>query len=138
MAGRVATRTSVRVPLTFVRLRANFGWILEYADTNPISQASVPLMERGEKGKFAKWMGNVRQPLEQRIRDKQNGVGRQRRPYIGESNEAAPVLEWLLDADQKIRSSVCVYPGHVGRPHLRAGVQRKGTGQSFLVQGGSF
>jgi hypothetical protein len=41
-------------------------------------------MERGEKGKFAQWIGNVRQPLQQRIQDKRNGVGRQDRPYVGE------------------------------------------------------
>jgi hypothetical protein len=53
-------------------------------------------MERDEKGKFAKWMGSVSQPLEQRIRDKQNGIGRQRRPYVGESNNAGHGLKEFL------------------------------------------
>jgi len=34
--------------------------------------------------------------------------------------------------------SVCFDPGYAGRPYLRAGVQREGTGQPFLVQGTSF
>ena len=57
---------------------------VEYVDPNPVGQASVPLMERGDKGKFGQWMGNIRKPLEQRIQDKRNGVGRQNRPYVGE------------------------------------------------------
>lgn len=55
---------------------------LEYADVNPVGQATLPLMDRGGEGKFSQWIGNVRQPLEQRIQNKQNGIGRQRRPYI--------------------------------------------------------
>ena len=49
-------------------------------------------MERGGKGKFAGWMGSFGQPLEQRIQQKQNGVGRQSRPYVGESNKA---VQWV-------------------------------------------
>lgn len=40
-------------------------------------------MARGGKGKFAQWMGAASTPLQQRIQNKQNGVGRQSRPYIG-------------------------------------------------------
>jgi hypothetical protein len=61
----------------------------EYAEASPISQAAAPLMERGGKGKFAQLMGNARQPLEQRIQNKQNGVGRQNRPYVGKRIEVA-------------------------------------------------
>jgi hypothetical protein len=89
MGGRVVTRTSVRVSLTFflffrVLTLAHF---VEYVEAGPVGQATVPLMERGEKGKFSQWMGNVRQPLEQRIHNKRNGIGRQSRPYIGELNQ---------------------------------------------------
>ena len=82
----------------FHHLRANLGSFVDYVEANPVSQASVPLMERGEKGKFARWMGNVRQPLEQRIYNKEHGIGRQSRPYIGGSIKAAYGLEkfWML------------------------------------------
>ena len=68
-------------PSTFVLI---LGWFIEYAEPGPIGQPTVPLMERGGKGKFSKWMGSGNQSLDQRIRNKQNGVGRQGRPYIGE------------------------------------------------------
>jgi len=86
----MVTRISVRIPTpphpssflpTLVLILQRF---VEYVDANPVGQASVPLMERDGKGKFGQWMGNLKQPLEQRIQDKRNGVGRQRRPYIGE------------------------------------------------------
>lgn len=66
---------------TFVLILERF---VEYVDPNPVGQASVPLMERDNQGKFGQLMGGIRQPLEQRIQDKRNGVGRQRRPYVGE------------------------------------------------------
>ena len=80
----MATRTSVCVSLAFlIRRHANIGLSAEYADANPVGQATIPLMDRGGKGKFSQWIGNVRQPLEQRIQNKQNGIGRQSRPYVG-------------------------------------------------------
>lgn len=63
---------------------ANSGRFIEYVETNPIGQATVPLMEHGGNGKFARWTGNGKQSLEQRIRNKQQGIGRQSRPYVGE------------------------------------------------------
>lgn len=66
-------------PPTIILILGRFA---EYAEANPVSQAAVPMMERGGKGKLARWIGV--QPLEQRILDKQNGIGRQRRPYVGE------------------------------------------------------
>lgn len=101
---------------------SNFGWFVEYVDVNPIGQTTMPLMERGGKGKFPSWVGNYGLPLEQQIQNKQNGIGRQTRPYVGESNKTAHAPKKLLDADPKISGSVCVDPGHVGHPHLRAGV----------------
>ena len=41
-------------------------------------------MERSGKGNFAQWIGNGKPPLEQQIQNKQNGIGRQDRPYVGE------------------------------------------------------
>jgi len=58
--------------------------MIEYAEANPVGQATVPLMERGKQGKVGRWMGNIRQPLEQQIQDKRNGIGRQNRPWVGE------------------------------------------------------
>jgi hypothetical protein len=90
MGGRMVTRISVRVLTSlFILLRflptlvLILGWFVEYVDPSPVGQASVPLMERGDKGKFGQWMVNMRKPLEQRIEDKRNGIGRQKRPYIG-------------------------------------------------------
>jgi len=60
------------------------GVFLEYADPNPIGEPTGPVTQRGMKGKVAQWMGSARQPLQQRIQNKQNGVGRQRRPWVGE------------------------------------------------------
>lgn len=89
----------ISLPFVFVHLHVHFGLFVEYAEANPIGQTAVPLMERDGKGKFARWMGNVRQPLEQRIQNKQNGIGRQNRPYVGEFNEVACRPKELSDAD---------------------------------------
>ena len=62
-----------------------YPWVfLEYAEPNPIGGPTIPLMQRGGKGKFAQWMGGSKTSLQQRIQNKQNGVGRQRRPWVGE------------------------------------------------------
>lgn len=108
MRGRAVTRTSVRVFLTFFSfiLCAHLGSLVEYVEAGPVGQATVPLMERGEKGKFAQWVGNVRQPLEQQIQDKRNGIGRQRRPYVGESNKVPRWLRVFLAADRRARHTV--------------------------------
>ena len=84
--GRAVTRISVRVPANIVvRPPSCLPRIfLEYADPNPISEPTAAMTPRGGKGKFAQWMGGARQPLQQRIQNKQNGVGRQRRPWVGE------------------------------------------------------
>lgn len=111
---------------------------VEYVDVDPVNQAALPLMEQGGEGKFSKWMGSFRQPLEQQIQNKKNGIGLQRRPYVGESNKAAHELEGSLGADWETRDSLCAHPGDVGRPYLRTGVQCEGARQSFLVQGASF
>lgn len=75
----------MRTPFSFLpTLVLILEGFVEYADPSPIGQASVPLMERGKGGKFSQWMGNMKQPLEQRIQNKRNGIGRQRRPYVGE------------------------------------------------------
>jgi len=76
--------------------RAYPGVFLEYADPNPIGEQPGPAMPRGGKGKFAQWMGGARQPLQQRIHNKQNGIGRQKRPWVGELQRAAPGLGKLL------------------------------------------
>ena len=83
--GRAVTRISVRVHVYIASARphANHGVFLEYAEPNPIGAPTEP-MQRGGKGKFAQWMGGAKQPLQQRIQNKQNGVGRQSRPYVGE------------------------------------------------------
>jgi len=49
-------------------------------------------MERDGKGKFSQWVGGLKQPLEQQIEDKRNGIGRQKRPYVGEWQKAVPGL----------------------------------------------
>ena len=41
-------------------------------------------MERDGNGKFSQWVGGLKQPLEQQIEDKRNGIGRQKHPYVGE------------------------------------------------------
>ena len=72
------------------------GVFLEYAErANPIGAPPEPLMRSG-KGKFAQLMGGVRQPLQQRIQNKQNGIGRQRRPYVGEQQLAGSGAGGLL------------------------------------------
>lgn len=75
--------SSAPIP-TPTALVLTLGQFTEYADPNPIGQPTVPIMERDGKGKFAQWVGSAKQPLEQRIQNKRNGIGRQNRPYVGE------------------------------------------------------
>ena len=77
----MVTRISVGVPpfsfyLSFLPTLALILWVFfsEYAEANPVSQAAVPLMDRDGKGRS----------LERQIRNKQNGIGRQDRPYVGQ------------------------------------------------------